>query len=706
FQKRLGYHAEDPDLSGVNSPLRTLRSSAPLLYTTPNSSVMASRLAACEACRKAKVACDHKRPACSRCESNDRAGICIYRTTPFKRKRVEESPSSAQQSPSRLSPAQPSSCYTPRANPYPNPGFLGSSSHVAIFNQIFPQEYHASETYRASGPDVAMLMQSQSAGENLLLIQGADVLRQLLNTFPLAAMKEFVMFWLATGTNLALAEPFTEKCTENMTRLFTTFSQEDNWHLAYAQRLTENSRKPLHFHGMSEISEFSAQFLDQKFRWESLGIFLSAVSRATIDISFFPPLFKTENDQFALRKLATRLSDLALDIALSLDCLNDLQIVLQYENFIMHTHVDGDQSYHSWSRLGDVISSMFAIGYHEDVEKTKPPIPTFLAELRKTAWATMYSADKNIALFLGRPPRMSKRFCHFQLPSPPKGSERIGNPRHIQGESPSSELDTPVSYRAGIRWATICASLKEDIMELLRDKQREDFSSKASSILKKAETEWENLPSHFRLKSSLKECSRYAFERDFLAGLRLDYLHTLFLLRLLFHDTLARPDPAILDVSDQMLALVVEVILLRDQLVNSGTGLIWKIAHFGLPAAGIILLSMLKQTSTVNEIRSTWSKTLLNLGIFVAQVQVGSIVRPSDPNYALISKATQTIERFLDSMQRDGIQSSTQPSSQMEENGDWAAFFSQDLCDFETDFWENLADHPSLLALDPTLPSL
>jgi hypothetical protein len=241
---------------------------------------------------------------------------------------------------------------------------------------------------------------------------------------------------------------------------------------------------------------------------------------------------------------------------------------------------------------------MFAIGYHEDVEKTKPPIPTFLAELRKTAWATMYSADKNIALFLGRPPRMSKRFCHFQLPSPPKGSERIGNPRHIQGESPTSELDTPVSYRAGIRWATICSSLKEDIMELLRDKQREDFNSKArfvkasssstilpltdrnSSIQKKAETEWENLPSNFRLKSSLKECSRYAFERDFLAGLRLDYLHTLFLLRLLFHDTLARPDPAILDISDQMLALVVEVILLRDQLVNSGTGLIWKVCVF------------------------------------------------------------------------------------------------------------------------------
>ena len=118
-----------------------------------------------------------------------------------------------------------------------------------------------------------MLMQSQSTGENILLIQGADILRQLLNTFPLPAMKDFVTFWLATGANLALAEPFTEQCTEDMTRLFTSFSQEENWHLAYAQRLTQNSREPLKFSSTSDIENFSAQFLDQKFRWESLGIF-------------------------------------------------------------------------------------------------------------------------------------------------------------------------------------------------------------------------------------------------------------------------------------------------------------------------------------------------------------------------------------------------------------------------------------------------
>jgi hypothetical protein len=115
---------------------------------------------------------------------------------------------------------------------------------------------------------------------------------------------------------------------------------------------------------------------------------------------------------------------------------------------------------------------------------------------------------------------------------------------------------------------------------------------------------------------------------------------------------------------------------------------------------------MLKQRHTLIEARSSWSKTLLNLGIFVAQVQVGNLVRRGHPNYALISKATQTIERFLDSVHREGIQPRTPGVSHPGENGDWAAFFSQDLCDFETDFWENLAVHPSLLASDHELPSI
>lgn len=155
-------------------------------------------------------------------------------------------------------------------------------------------------------------------------------------------MKDLVLFWLAKGANLALAEPFVAQCAESVSQLFT--SHDEKWHLVYAQRLLQNSVRPLQFDSSSDLESFSAQFLDHNARWETLGIFFAAVSRATIDIPFFPLLYNSEEQQYMLRRLATKLSDFSLEISLSLDCLNDLQLMVQYENFIVHSYVDGDQS--------------------------------------------------------------------------------------------------------------------------------------------------------------------------------------------------------------------------------------------------------------------------------------------------------------------------------------------------------------------------
>ncbi|KAJ5132889.1 hypothetical protein N7448_007047 [Penicillium atrosanguineum] len=635
---------------------------------------MATRLAACETCRKAKLACDHQQPVCSRCQSS--GGICIYRTAPFKRRRTDK--------PSLRSP-EPSPSFRPIRNPYPNPGYLGSSSHAAIFKHIASDDQsHAA----APEPDAP----SQLVGDNYLLLQGADVLRNLLIGYPLSAMKELVTFWLAKGANLALAEPFVAQCAESVSQLFTF--HDDNWHLVYARRLLQNSAKPLQFNENSDLDAFSAQFLNHNSRWETLGIFFAAVSRASIDIPFFPSLYTAEEEQYTLRRLATKLSDFALEISLSLDCLNDLQLIVQYENFIVHSYVDGDQSYHSWRKLGDVISSTFALGYHENLEM-KLGIPTFLMELRKTAFARIYSADKNIAIFLGRPPRMNRRFCHFQIPS--------DHPTPRQGNPNEWDPDSKPGYRADTRWSALCAFLKEEVWELLQDKHDAACVERASIIQRKTEEQWNALPAHFRLESSLKQCAQSPFQRDFLAHVRLTHLHVLFLLRLLLLNTLSEPDIPIIETAGQMLALVVEIILLREQLTNSGTGLIWKVAYYGLPAAGILLLALLKQHSHTPGISR--NKILQDLSVFVAEVQIGTIVKPGDPNYALLSKATSTIQRFLDSFHSDAGQPVPEAGHE-EGSDDWAALLSQDLWDLEAGFWRSLADHPSLLALDPPLPSV
>lgn len=107
----------------------------------------------------------------------------------------------------------------------------------------------------------------------------------------------------------------------------------------------------------------------------------------------------------------------------------------------------------------------------------------------------------------------------------------------------------------------------------------------------------------------------------------------------------------------------------------------------------------------------------------MAEIQIGTIVKPGDPNYALLDKATAIIQRFLDSFHSDTValhpdtvhgqfqsqgqgQEQGQAHGQGHEDGneDWMTLLSQDLWDWETGFWQGLAVHPSLGIVEPALP--
>lgn len=67
--------------------------------------------------------------------------------------------------------------------------------------------------------------------------------------------------------------------------------------------------------------------------------------------------------------------------------------------------------------MGDLASSLFALGYHEKIDELTSDIPAFAAELRRACFARVYAGDKSLAIFLGRPPRIGKEYCHFQIPT-------------------------------------------------------------------------------------------------------------------------------------------------------------------------------------------------------------------------------------------------------------------------------------------------
>lgn len=174
-----------------------------------------------------------------------------------------------------------------------------------------------------------------------------------LSGFDITKLSNLVLAWLDTGANLALAEPFVRGCVDDMlhcpwrqrTSSLEPGSQEQSQAFSRrAKSLSKNTYKPIELYNGSTFDEYIAQMTGSEIRWETLGIFFAAAAKAASDVEVFASLYMSEERRRKLAKSLTYIGDCCLEICLSIDCLNDLQIVLQYEQFQMHSRIHGDQS--------------------------------------------------------------------------------------------------------------------------------------------------------------------------------------------------------------------------------------------------------------------------------------------------------------------------------------------------------------------------
>lgn len=94
-----------------------------------------------------------------------------------------------------------------------------------------------------------------------------------------------------------------------------------------------------------------------------------------------------------------------------------------------------------------------------------------------------------------------------------------------------------------------------------------------------------DLSPQFRLQGALKACTRSPVECDFLVSARLNHLHILLLLNVALQRHVSEPDTRLVIISANMLSLVIQAILLKERLANSGTSLIWKVGCNYLPVS-------------------------------------------------------------------------------------------------------------------------
>jgi chromatin structure-remodeling complex subunit RSC3/30 len=111
----------------------------------------------------------------------------------------------------------------------------------------------------------------------------------------------------------------------------------------------------------------------------------------------------------------THASNLCVSFCDRAESLNDPLIWLLHSNAVLLTLQYGEAHHGEWQRLGDLASSVYAMGLHID-SSNQPKLPFFLGELRRGSFAAAYSTDKSISTFLGRPPRISIRYSSCRPP--------------------------------------------------------------------------------------------------------------------------------------------------------------------------------------------------------------------------------------------------------------------------------------------------
>ncbi|KAJ5986999.1 hypothetical protein N7451_011364 [Penicillium sp. IBT 35674x] len=315
---------------------------------TPNSSSRSSRpgkIPACDPCRSLKLRCDHEKPTCSRCRERGRVADCAYRPRPFKRpigRTLEKKLRQAQAISVPSDTERAEHLVTPSVQ-YPNPGYLGSSSHTTLFDQLqLDKDVGSSDFSRGDAG------RADSSTEYIIdetfISRGAEFILELHRGSMIRPLAQLVEIWSTKGTNLALAGPFTEPCAATATHLLSRCDGDQATALDISRSLFNHSCRPISFNHGTTFNDYCGKICGQNARWESLGIFFIAACRASIDLSYAETLYGSEQQRRKIQKLALSYSDRCLDLCLPLDCMNDVQLILQYENFISHSQVDGDQS--------------------------------------------------------------------------------------------------------------------------------------------------------------------------------------------------------------------------------------------------------------------------------------------------------------------------------------------------------------------------
>ncbi|PKY07637.1 putative Zn(II)2Cys6 transcription factor [Aspergillus campestris IBT 28561] len=578
-------------------------------------------LSSCEPCRKSKLRCDHTLPVCQRCVTSRRTQQCTYHPCPLTKGRPkrtlvrsnqnqrESYPDDDDVSPNRepfdwvdKSPSVPARRFEPkptgnRDESFSPLGFLGPTSHATVFGD------DASD----GGSQLSLLADINTEAVDSTMVEiGAQIL-SLLDHLPFYAElleKRFNLFegWIF-GPQLI------REALLGLRMLYHGVVQDSSANNRHA-RLLEGSRlvfrntvATIETDPAMTLSEYVAQTTP---RWETIGLIFALVGTATYRISPGEAVLTRDGipgkDRHGLRKIAVAVSDMCLQFCNKVGVISDplCWAAVQHTVFIIDMH--GSNDYRTWQRQGEVVSLVFALGLHQRTVDERTPF--FLSEIRSRTMVAAYSMDKELATFLGRPPRICRQYCDLRFPLDISWDDLVAEASireaAIQQLNPDGwNVQGDPDKGARPRLTLLASILREMILEL--------------SLSRDVDNLWD---------------------------------------RTVARKTGQIPDPLI-DTSQDILAGLLDLVSKQSRAGPVSHLTIFDFSYIGLPAAAVLSKELLRRSqSSANQATSGTSfprsKIIQNLSVFAAQIETFFPSREGD--YDTCMKGLAYIRRVLDSV--------------------------------------------------------
>ena len=313
--------------------------------------------------------------------------------------------------------------------------------------------------------------------------------------------------------------------------------------------------------------------------------------------------------------------------------------------------------YFSYQRSGELINALIAMGLHGEIKVDKNT-PFFMTRLRQRALIQAYASDSSLATFLGRPPRISYRFCILE--SPPDLDDSVFLLEGDSWKEALNELDENgwnttgrISRQTWLKALIDIAKSREDILEMnLTRLSPDELLRKAEKIRQRADEQFARFPKFIQQEWTNPWYEQRfpgpALRTLFVVCFRLGYLSNDLLLQRILVKRAGADHWTLVQIARGLFKEVLKFVSRADLTRDFQIDLSWILVSHGIRSAAIVSVQLLRQemfNGSPSEHRLPRSETIQDLSVFASCL--GAIDR-DDGNYSVCDQGQRVIRKILD----------------------------------------------------------